>query len=116
MAALAYPFWFAVFPLVYMTPDKRNNPFLKFHVYQGGAIGLWGVVGLSALRAVLSFFVRWFILLDVLLFPVLKMMEWGVLLLVLYGAIGALTGKRSEIPFLSELVRGVTEEETSQTS
>ena len=69
MAALAYPFWFAVFPLVYMAPDKRRNPFLRFHAYQGAALGLFGVVGLSVCRAVLSFFFRWFILFDVLLYP-----------------------------------------------
>jgi hypothetical protein len=110
MAALAYPFWFAVFPLVYMTPDKRTDPFLRFHCYQGAALGLWGVVGLSVARAILSFFVRWLILFDVLLFPLLKVLEWGVLFFVIYGAVWALQGKYAEIPFLSQFVRGLNSE------
>lgn len=108
MAALAYPFWFAVFPLVYMTPDKRNNPFLRFHCFQGAALGLWGIAGLSIFRAVLSFFVRWIILLDVLLFPVLKLLEYGVLILVVYGAVWAYRGRYAEIPFLSDFVRSLS--------
>jgi uncharacterized membrane protein len=108
MAGLAYPFWFVVFPLVYMTPDKRNNPFLRFHSYQGAALGLWGVCGLSLFRALLSMFVRWFILLDVLLYPVMKMLEWGVLAFVIYGAVWAYRGKYAELPFLSDFVRSLT--------
>lgn len=113
MAALAYPFWFAVFPLVYMTPDKRNQPFLRFHAYQGVTLGLAGVVGLSIFRAVLSLFVRWFILFDVLLFPVLKMAEWFVFLLVVYGAVWAFRGKYAEIPYLSSFVRSLSKSEES---
>ena len=45
MAALAYPFWFVIFPLIYMTPDKRNEPFLRSHSYQGAVLGVMGVVG-----------------------------------------------------------------------
>ena len=107
MAALAYPFWFAVFPLVYMTPDKRNEPFLRFHAYQGALLGFVGVVGLSLFRAILSIFVRWFILFDVLLFPILKMAEWGVLILVIYGAVWAFRGKFAEIPYVSGFVRSL---------
>ena len=107
MAALAYPFWFLVFPLVYMTPDKRYIPFLKFHAYQGAALGLWGVAGLSLFRAVLSLMVRWFILFDVLLFPLLKMLEWLVLALVAYGTVWAYQGKYAEIPYLSDFVRSI---------
>jgi len=115
MAALAYPFWFAVFPLVYMTPDKRNNPFLRFHCYQGALLGLWGVVGLSVFRAVLSLFVRWFILFDVLLYPVLKGLEWLVLGLVLYGALWASRGLIAEIPYLSNFVRSLTDRSSVST-
>lgn len=107
MAALAYPFWFIVFPLVYMTPDKRNVPFLKFHAYQGAALGLCGVAGLSLVRTVLSLMFRWFILFDILLFPLLKILEWVVLMLVVYGAISAFSGKYAEIPVLSGFIRSL---------
>ncbi len=107
MAALAYPFWFAVFPLIYVTPDKRNDPFLRFHAYQGLLLGLVGVVGMSLLRAVLSFVVRWLILLDVLLYPLLRAGEYAVMFAMVYSAVFALLGKRAEIPFLSEFVRSL---------
>ena len=112
MAALAYPFWFAVFPLVYMTPDKRHNKFLRFHTFQGAALGLWGIAGLSLFRAVLSFFVRWFILLDVLLYPMLRLLEYGVLALVVYGAVWAYRGRYAEIPHLSNFVRSLSREDS----
>lgn len=110
MAALAYPFWFAVFPLVYMAPDKRRNPFLRFHAYQGAALGLFGVVGLSVCRAVLSFFFRWFILFDVLLYPLLRCGEWLVMGAVLYGAFMAWRGRYANLPYLSDAVRGLFED------
>ena len=108
MAALAYPFWFVLFPLIYMTPDKRNDPFLREHSFQGAVIGFGGVFGLTVLRTVLSIFVRWFVLFDLLLFPLLKILEWGVLALLLYGAFGAYSGKSVEIPFVSSFVRSLT--------
>lgn len=111
MAALAYPFWFVVFPLIYMTPDKRKDPFLRFHSYQAAILGFCGVAGLSLLRTVLSTLVRWFILFDVLLYPILKMAEWGVLLCVIYGGLSAFFGKKAEIPFLSSFVRSLSEPE-----
>lgn len=107
MAALAYPFWFCVFPLVYMTPDKRKNSFLGFHAYQGALLGLGGVFGLSLLRALLTTVVRWFILFDILLYPLLRIAEYGVLAMGIYGAIWALRGKLATIPFLSDLVRSL---------
>lgn len=108
MAALAYPFWFVVFPLIYMTPDKRNDPFLKFHAYQGALIGLFGVAGLSLIRAALSLLVRWFILFDVLLYPLLKVAEWGVLAVAAYGTVCAFQGKLAKVPFLTDLVSSLT--------
>ena len=110
MAALAYPFWFAVFPLVYVAPDKRQNPFLRFHAYQGAALGLFGIVGLSIFRAVLSLFFRWFILFDVLLYPLLKLGEWLVLGAVLYGAFSAWRGGYANIPYLSGAIRSLFED------
>ena len=107
MAALAYPFWVVVFPLVYMTPDKRNQPFLRFHCYQGAALGLVGVVGLSVLRTLLALAVRWFILFDVLLYPLLKAAEYGVMALMLYGAVFALQGRTAYIPYLSGFVKSL---------
>lgn len=104
MAALAYPLWFVVFPLVYVAPDKRANPFLRSHAYQGAALGLLGIVGLSLLRAVLGFFFRWLILFDVLLYPLLRCGEWLVLGLVIYGAVMAAMGKAAVIPYLSSAV------------
>ena len=111
MAALAYPLWFAVFPLVYVAPDKRANPFLRFHAYQGAALGLFGIVGLSLVRAVLGFFFRWLILFDVLLYPILKFGEWMVLATVLYGALMAWRGRYATIPYLSAAVHGLFEDE-----
>ena len=51
--------------------------------------------------------VRWFILFDVLLFPLLKMLEWLVLALVAYGTVWAYQGKYAEIPYLSDFVRSI---------
>lgn len=107
MAALAYPFWFVVFPLVYVTPDKRKDEFLRFHAYQGLLLGLVGVVGLTLFRTVLSLLVRWVILLDVLLYPLLKVAEYGVLAAVVYGAVMAGLGRKAELPYLSGLVRSL---------
>lgn len=111
MAALAYPLWFAVFPMVYITPDKRNQPFLRFHAYQGAAIGLFGVVGLSFMRLLLGVLFRWLILFDILLYPVLKFAEYGVLLAMLIGALSAWGGRRVEFPFISQAVRNLFPEE-----
>ena len=108
MAALAYPFWFVIFPLVYMTPDKRNDPFLRFHIFQGGLIGLGGVVGLSCARAVLCIFVRWFILFDVFLYPVLRVAEWLIFGMAAYGFVLALLGKRAAVPVLSKFVSSLS--------
>ena len=111
MAALAYPFWFAVFPMVYVAPDKRNNPFLRLHVYQGAALGLLGIVGLSLIRAVLGFFFRWLILFDVLLYPLLRCGEWAVLALVVYGAAMAWMGRSAFIPYLTPAVNSLFADE-----
>lgn len=116
MAALAYPFWFVVFPLVYIAPDKRQNPFLRFHAYQGAALGLLGVVGLSLARAVLSFLFRWFILLDVLLYPLLRCGEWLVIGAVLYCAFMAWRGRYAYLPYLTDAVRGLFEDVEEKTS
>lgn len=105
MAALAYPFWFVVFPLVYVTPDKRFNPFLRFHAYQGAAIGLFGFVGLSFVRAVLSLLFRWMIVVDVLLYPLLHLAEWAVLLVAGYGMVMAALGRYTNLPYLSQAIR-----------
>lgn len=110
MAALAYPFWFAVFPMVYVAPDKRNNPFLRFHAYQGAALGIFGIVGLSLMRAVLGFFFRWLIIFDVLLYPLLRFGEWAVLGLMAYGALMAWTGRYATIPYISSAVRSLFSE------
>ncbi len=111
MAALAYPFWFAVFPLVYVAPDKRKDPFLRFHAYQGAALGIFGIVGLSLMRAVLGFFFRWLIIFDVLLYPLLRFGEWAVFGLMAYGALMAWTGRKATIPYLSSAVHGLFAEE-----
>ena len=109
MAGLAYPFWFVVFPLIYMTPDKRNDPFLRSHSYQGAILGFFGVIGLSVLRALLCTVFRWFILFDVLLYPVLRAAEYGLLALVAYGTIFALLGKYASIPYVSDFVKSLNE-------
>lgn len=107
MAALAYPFWFVIFPLIYMTPDKRNDPFLRAHSYQGAVLGFLGVVGLSVLRAFLTMVLRWFILFDVLLYPVLKAAEYGVMAMMAYGAVFALMGKKATIPYVTDFVKSL---------
>jgi hypothetical protein len=104
MAALAYPLWFAVFPMVYVAPDKRRNPFLRYHAYQGAALGLFGIVGLSLVRTVLGMFFRWLILFDVLLYPLLRCAEWAVLALVVYGAVMAALGRRAPMPYITGAV------------
>lgn len=105
MAALAYPFWFVIFPLIYMTPDKRNDPFLRSHSYQGAIIGFLGVVGMSVFRALLALVVRWFILFDILLYPVLKAAEYGIFALMIYGAVFGLLGKNANLPYISDFVK-----------
>lgn len=109
MAALAYPFWFVIFPLVYMTPDKRRIPFLHFHAFQGAALGLFGVFGLTLLRTFLGFFVRWLILFDVLLYPVMRMAEYGVMALMVYGTVQAARGVYAKIPYLTDFVLSLRE-------
>jgi hypothetical protein len=114
MAALAYPLWFAVFPMVYVTPDKRKNPFLRTHAYQGLALGLFGIVGLSLVRAVLGFFFRWLILFDVLLYPLLRLGEWAVLGLVVYGAVMAASGRSAPMPYISKAVNSLFADEVQE--
>ncbi len=99
-----------------MAPDKRQDPFLRFHAYQGAALGLLGIVGLSVFRAVLSLFFRWFILFDVLLYPLLKCGEWLVLGAVLYGAISAWRGGYARLPFLSDAIRSLFEDVRENTA
>lgn len=93
--------------MVYVAPDKRNNAFLRFHAYQGAAVGLFGVVGLSLVRALLAFLLRWMILLDVLAYPALRLAEWSVLGLALYGMIMAWSGRYGDIPYLSGAIRSL---------
>lgn len=111
MAALAYPLWFAVFPMVYVAPDKRNNPFLRYHAYQGAALGLFGIVGLSLVRAVLGFFFRWLILFDVLLYPLLRCGEWVVFALVVYGAVMAAAGRSAPMPYITRAIGSLLADE-----
>lgn len=114
MAALAYPLWFAVFPMVYVAPDKRNNPFLRTHAYQGAALGLVGIVGLSLVRAVLGFFFRWLILFDVLLYPLLRGAEWLVLALVVYGAAMGGMGRYAPMPYITRWVQALFADEDGE--
>lgn len=104
LAALSYPFWYMAFPIFLLAPRFQQRPFIKYHVYQGLALGLlilWGGVTLWTTAAVLGKFG----LFGLLLYPFLKLAEWGALLVTVYAAAGAWLGNRIELPYVTEFVR-----------
>lgn len=104
LAALAYPFWYLAFPIFLLAPRFQQRPFIKYHVYQGLALGLtvlWGGITLWTTAAVLGKFG----LFGLLLYPFLKLAEWAAFLTTCYAAIGAWLGNRTELPYITEFVR-----------
>lgn len=104
LAALSYPFWYMAFPIFLLAPRFQQRPFIKYHVYQGLALGLtilWGGVTLWTTAAVLGKFG----LFGLLLYPFLKLAEWSAFLVTVYAAAGAWLGNRTELPYITEFVR-----------
>lgn len=104
LAALSYPFWYMAFPIFLLAPRYQQRPFLRYHVYQALALGLvilWGGITLWTTAAILGKFG----LFGLLLYPFLKLAEWGAFLTTFYAAIGAWLGNRTELPYITEFVR-----------
>lgn len=109
LAALAYPFWYMAFPIFLLAPRFQQRAFLKYHVYQGLALGLvilWGGVTLWTTAAVLGKFG----LFGLLLYPFLKLAEWAAFLATGYASVGAWLGNRTELPYITEFVRPLLHE------
>lgn len=103
-AALAYPYWYIAFPIFLLAPRYQQRPFLRYHLYHALALGLlvfWGGVTLWTLSAIVGRFG----LFGLLLYPMLKLAEWGAFGFTVYAAINAFLGKKAELPFVTEFVR-----------
>ncbi len=110
MAALAYPFWYLVFPLIYMTPDKRHDPFLRHHAYHALFLGLGLWVGGVLLHTGLALIGKIFVLFSLLLYPLVKLVSWAALGVTLYSMLVAWQGKNLNLPYLSGFAQPFIEE------
>lgn len=110
LGALAYPFWYVVFPLIYLAPDKREHPFLRYHAYHGllTGLGLWvGGVGLYTGAALIG---KFFILFGILLYPVTRIFGLFSLLVTLYCMGMAWTGRYPKLPYVTEFALSIIDE------
>lgn len=103
-AALAYVYWYVAFPVYLLSPRYQNRPFLRYHLFHALALGLvtfWGGAALWAVAGVLGRLGIY----GMLLYPIMRVCEWGVLAVTLYAAVRAWFGQRVELPFITEFVR-----------
>ena len=110
LGALAYPFWYVVFPLIYMTPDKREDPFLRYQAYHALITGLalWvGGIGLYTGAALLG---KVFILFGVLLYPITKMFGFVSLGVTLYCMLMAWSGRYPKLPWVTDFALSIIDE------
>ena len=104
LAALAYPYWYIAFPVYLLSNRYQSREYVRYHVFQGlllGLVVLWGGAVLWTTAAILGKFG----LFGLLLYPILKLAEWGARLTTLYAAFMALSGKKVELPYITEFVR-----------
>ncbi|MCA9793722.1 MAG: DUF4870 domain-containing protein [Candidatus Eremiobacteraeota bacterium] len=102
LATLAYPFWYLVYPLIYMTPDKRNDPFLRHHAYHALFMGLGLWVGGILLHTGVAIIGKFFIVFGILLYPFVKLLGYAAIGLTAYAMLTAWQGKKLSLPYLSE--------------
>lgn len=112
LALLAYPFWYLVFPLIYMTPDKRNDPFLRDHAYHSLFLGLGLWLGNIFLYTAAALIGKFFVLFGILLYPLLKLTGLAAVLLTGYCMMTAWQGRTVRLPYLSDFARPFIEEVT----
>lgn len=110
LSALAYPFWYVVFPLFQLSPEKQKRKFLRYHCYQGLILGLalWGG-GIVAWT--LASILGRLIIFGLLLYPFLKLAEWVAFGTTVFAAGSAWLGNYVQIPYVTEFVRPFLEEE-----
>lgn len=109
LAALAYVYWYVAFPVYLAVPRYQRNSFLKYHMYHALVLGLgvlWGGVALWTISAVLGRAG----LFGLLLYPVLRAAEWLALGVTVYAALQAWFGKRVQLPYVTEFVRPMLQE------
>jgi len=104
LAALAYPLWWAAFPLLLLSPGKRERKFFVYHAYQGLFLGLALWVGGIALWTGASVIGR-IALFGILLYPALKLAQWVAALTTVYATALAWLGVYVQIPFITEFAR-----------
>jgi hypothetical protein len=108
-AALAYFYWYVAFPVYLVTPRFQQRPFLRYHMFHALILGLvvfWGGVALWTVGALIGKLGAF----GLLLYPILRLAEWGAVLVTGYAAVQAWLGKQAEIPFVTEFVRPFLEE------
>lgn len=110
LAALAYPFWYLVFPLIYMTPDKRNDRFLRDHAYQALFLGMGLWVGEITLYTAAALIGKFLVIFGVLLYPLLRLAGLAGVLLTFYCMFIAWQGKLLRLPYLTEFARPFIDE------
>lgn len=110
LAALAYPFWYLVFIMVYLSPRKQKSRFLRYHAYQGLFLGLlvWGggIVAWTAAEIVGKVFV----LFGLLLYPLLKLLNLAAFVMTAWATLAAWMGRWVEIPYITEFARPFVDE------
>lgn len=114
-AALCYPFWFVAFPIFSISTERQAKPFVKFHAYQGLALGLLIWLGGITLWHLAAVFGR-FILFGLLLYPALKLAEWVAFFTTLFSAAGAWLGYQPKIPFITDFVHSVISEDARESA
>ncbi|MBI3926298.1 MAG: DUF4870 domain-containing protein [Armatimonadetes bacterium] len=110
LATLAYPFWYLVFPMIYLSPHRQHSPFLRYHAYHALFLGLGLWVGGVVAWTTAAFIGKIFFLFGLLLYPILLLLKWMALLLTLYCMISAWQGRTQYVPYITEFSRPFVEE------
>ena len=110
LAALAYPFWYLVFVMVYLSPRQQKSRFLRYHAYQGLFLGLLIWVGGILVWTAAEIVGKVLIIFGLLLYPLLKLLHLGAIAVTAWATIQAYLGAWVEIPFVTEFARPFVDE------
>lgn len=110
LAALAYPLWYVVFIVVYLSPRRQKSRFLRYHAYQGLFLGLTVWVGGILLWTAADIAGKIFILFGLLAYPLLKLLQLAAFAVTAWATLMAWLGKWLELPFITEFARPFVDE------
>lgn len=112
IATLAYPFWYLVFPMVYLTPQRGHSRFVIYHTYHAFflGLGLWlGGITIYTAAAIIGKIIGIFSVLLYLFLPILK---WGALGVTAYCMLCAWNGQTQYLPYITPFAQPYIDELT----